>query len=195
LIGAWLIVTSTVLVLIGVLWSAGQHLADVTGAGSWWQRPWVLVVAGIAVLSIIGSVSFIRFRDEPVILATDTVDDGDEGVVLDDEWSISPDGDGVGSYIISMVKTFSIVEGATVEEPGGRLIWPETEIELCDVNIWGLGEGFVQIGIVSPTTEGCPGMLSAFVDNGVPQTACLFARSNGVDDEYCAPLAETVSEP
>ncbi len=30
-------------------------------------------------------------------------------------------------------------------------------------------------------------MLAAFVDFGVPETACLSVRSNGVDDEYCAP--------
>ncbi len=195
LVGAWLIVASTVVVLIGVLWSAGQHLTDVTASGSWWRRPWAIAVGGVAVLSIIGSISFIRFRDDPAVMATDTVDDGDDGMVLVDEWSISPDGDSASSYIFSMIKTFSIVEGADVEEPGGRLIWPETEIELCDVNIWGLGEGFVQIGIVSPTTEGCPGMLPAFVDFGVPKAACLFVRSNGVDDEYCAPLAEIEPEP
>ncbi len=43
------------------------------------------------------------------------------------------------------------------------------------------------MGVVTPTTEGCPGMLPAFVQYGVPETACLFVRSGVVDDEYCAP--------
>jgi len=33
------------------------------------------------------------------------------------------------------------------------------------------------------------GMLPAFVDFGLPESACLFVRSDGIDDEYCAPLA------
>jgi hypothetical protein len=88
-----------------------------------------------------------------------------------------------------MIKTFSPMEEADVEGLVGRLVWPQTEIDLCDVNIYSAGDAFVQVGIVSPTTEGCPGMLPAFVDLGLPQTACLFVRSNGVDDEYRTPLA------
>jgi hypothetical protein len=59
---------------------------------------------------------------------------------------------------------------------------------LCDVSVKGAGEGFVQIGIIYPTTEGCPGMREAFIEFGLPETACLFVRSNDVDDEFCAQL-------
>lgn len=53
------------------------------------------------------------------------------------------------------MKTFSPLEEGDVEATGGRLVRPETELELCDVDIWGL-----------------------------PQTACLFVSSNGTDDEF-----------
>jgi hypothetical protein len=186
LVGSWLIIASTVMVLIGVLWSVEQHLTDVAGV-AWWRGPWVIVVGGVAVLSIIGGVSFIFFGDEDAQLTATTADEGDVGPVQD-EWSITSDGDVAGSYVFSMIKTFSPMEEADVEDVGGRLVWPETEIDLCDVNTYSAGDAFVQIGIVLPTTEGCPGMLPAFVDFGLPESACLFVRSNGIDDEYCAPL-------
>ncbi len=186
LVGSSLIIASSVVVLIGVLWSAEQHLTDVAAA-AWWRRPWVIVVGGVVVLSIIGRVSFIFFGDEDPVVAIDIAGEGDERPVQD-EWSITSDGDIAGSYIFSMIKTFSPMEEADMEDLGGRLIWPETEIDLCDVNIYSAGDGFVQIGIVSPTMEGCPGMLPAFEDLGLPETACLFIRSDGIDDEYCEPL-------
>lgn len=187
LVGSWLIIASTVVVLIGVLWSAGQHLTDMAAAAAWWRRRWVIAVGGVAVLSIIGSVGFVFFGDEDAE-PIETADEDDERVVQD-EWSITPDGDIAGSYIFSMIKTFSPMEEADVEEVGGRFVWPETEVDLCDVNIYSAGDALVQIGIVSPTTEGCPGMLPAFVDFELPESACLFVRSDGIDDEYCAPLA------
>lgn len=190
LVGSWLIVASMVVILVGVLWSAGQHLTDVEATAAWWRRPWVMVIGGVVVLSIIGRVSFIFFGDEdPLGPVTEAEDEGNEFPVQDEQWSITPDGDSPGSYMFSMIKTFSPLEEADVEDVGGRMVWPETEIDLCGINIWGVGDGSVQIGIVSPTTEGCPGMRPAFVDFGVPQTACLVVRSDGIDDEFCAPLA------
>ena len=46
-----------------------------------------------------------------------------------------------------------------------------------------------QVGAFFPTAEECgPEMDQAFEDFGLPETACLFVVSNGVEDEYCAPL-------
>lgn len=141
---------------------------------------------GIAVaLWVLGEI-FAETDNAPPI---DAVEEGDEGRVREEEWSITPDGDIAGSYSFSMIKTFSPMEQADVEDLGGRLVWPETEIDLCDVNIYSAGDEFVQIGIVSHTMEGCAGVLPAFVDFGLPRTACLFVRSDGIDDEYCEPLA------
>lgn len=184
-VGSWLITASTVTVLIGVLWSAAQHITSGATA-AWWRRPWAIVIGGVAVLAIVGGVSFVLFGDEaagPAGLA----DDG-EVISVEDGWSIAPDGDLAGSYIFTMIRTFSPIGEADEAGVGGRMVWPETEIELCDVNIYAAGDEFVQIGIVSPTTEGCPGMLEAFVDFGLPDTACLFVRSGGIEHEYCAPL-------
>lgn len=183
----WLVIGSTAVVLVGVLWSAGQQLADVP-APAWWRTRWFVSVVGVAVFAIIGSVGFVVFGDkEKGGPANDVADEVDRGLI-DDEWSITSDGDLAGSYIFSMIKTFTSMDEADMDDLGGRLVWPETEIDLCDVNVYSAGDAFVQIGIVSPTTEGCPGMLPAFVDFGLPETACLFVRAGGIDDEFCSPL-------
>jgi hypothetical protein len=202
LVARWVVVASSAVALVGVLWSLVEwaRSADVAAVSlAWWRKQWGLVVGGFAALLVVGLIYMqISSSDGEQEPPADLADQGD-GVDVQDEWSISADGDAPGSYIFSMIKTFSGVEEADVEDLGGRLVWPETEIELCDVNIWGAGEGFVQVGIVSPTTEGCPGMLRAFVDFALPQTTCLFIRVDGIDDEHCAPLAvattETDSEP
>ena len=191
LVGNWLVIASASVVLIGVVWSlievvgsAERRSQEVAASVAWWRK-WGLMVVGVAVaLWVLGQV-FSETENAPPI---ETADEGNDGRVLEDEWTITPDGDADGSYIFSMIKTFGPLDEADVEDLGGRFVWPETEIEMCDVNIWGVGDGFVQIGIISPTTEGCPGMLPAFVDFGLPQTACLFFRSDGTDDEFCAPL-------
>lgn len=196
LVARWVVVVSASVVLVGVLWSfvelprsARRRAVDVTASLAWWRKWGLAVAAGFVALLVLWQVrqAFDPSEEATPTETSDEADQGFEGGVQDD-WSISADGDAPGSYIFSMIKTFSPLEEADVEDLGGRFVWPETELELCDVNIWA-GDGFVQIGTVSPTTEGCPGMLEAFVDFGLPETACVFVRSNGIDDEYCAPLA------
>ncbi|MDG2111071.1 MAG: hypothetical protein P8N02_00470 [Actinomycetota bacterium] len=98
-----------------------------------------------------------------------------------------------------MLKTFAapdedrFVEDADLQGVDGRLIWDETEIELCAVGIGSAGVGVVQISKIFPTTEeGCgpnTETQQTFDDFGVPETACVHVRwSSGAEDEYCAPL-------
>ncbi len=115
---------------------------------------------------------------------------------------IALDDVGVGIHTVFMIKTFSPLEEADIEDLGGRLVWEETDVELCGIGIRSVGDGFVQIGDIFQTTEGCDGdtgMQQAFDDLGPPDTACVYVRVNGVDDEYCAPLtlrtAEDEAEP
>ena len=192
----WVVVVSAAVVFVGVLWSfveagrsARRRAADVAASLAWWRRWGLAVVGGFVALLVVWQVrqSFEPSEEAAPIETADEVDQGFEGGVQD-KWSISADGDAPGSYIFSMIRTFSPLEEADVEHLGGRFVWPEAQLDLCDVNIWGVGDGFVQIGAISTTTEGCPGLLSAFVDFGLPETACVFVRSHGVDDEYCAPL-------
>lgn len=191
LVAGWLVVVSAAVVLIGVVWSFVELIRsperrseDVAASVAWWRK-WGMLVVGVAVaLWVLGQI----FSQAEEAFPIDTADENGEVRVQADEWSITPDGESPGSYIFHMIKTFSPLEETDVDDLGGRLVWPEAEIDLCDIEIQGVGDGFVQIGIVSPTTEGCPGMLQAFEDLGLPQTACLFVRSDGIADEFCAPL-------
>ena len=223
LVARWVVAASSAVVFVGVLWSLAEGLRrpregqrpddhpargvdqqsrpprrrsqDMAASVAWWRR-WGMPVVGLAVAFGIGWLLYAGREDQDAPI--DIADEGDGGSVQD-EWSIAPDGDSAGSYIFSMIKTFRPLDEADVEDMGGRLVWPETEIVLCDVNIYSAGDQSVQIGTVSPTTEGCPGVHPAFLDFGLPQTACLFVRVGGIDDEHCAPLtvgtAETESEP
>ena len=71
----------------------------------------------------------------------------------------SLDGDHPGVHIISMLKTFAapdedrFVEDADLQDLDGRLVWDETEIELCAVGTRSAGVGTAQIGDLFPTTE------------------------------------------
>jgi hypothetical protein len=111
--------------------------------------------------------------------------------VQDEEWRIALNEQGVGIHAVFMIKTLGPLEEADIEELGGRLVWEETEIELCAIGIRSVGDGFVQIGDIFQTTEGCgpdAGMQQTFDEFGPPETACVYVRADGVDDEYCAPL-------
>ena len=110
---------------------------------------------------------------------------------MDEEWRIALSEQGGGIHTVFMIKTFSPLEEADIEDLGGRLVWEEAEIDLCAVGIRSVGDGFVQIGDIFSTAEGCDkdtGMRQAFDEFGPPETACVYVRAHGVDDEYCAPL-------
>ena len=107
------------------------------------------------------------------------------------EWRIDLD-EAAGVHTVYMIMAFSPLEEADIEDLGGRLVWPETEIELCNVEVRSVGDGFVEIGDIFSTNEACDtdtGMQDAFDEFGPPETACVYVRAaGGVDDEHCAPL-------
>jgi hypothetical protein len=118
-------------------------------------------------------------------------DEDDRGPVQDEEWRIALDDEAGGAQTVFMIKIFSPLEEADIEDLGGRLVWEETEIELCAIGIRSVGDGFVQIGDIFQTTEGCgpdTEMQQAFEQFGPPETACVYVRADGFDDEHCAPL-------
>lgn len=107
-------------------------------------------------------------------------------------WTIALNDYGPGIHSVWMIRSFSPLRAADVQELGGRLVWEQTEIELCRIAIRSVGDGSLQIGDRFQTTEGCgtnTGMQQAFDDFGLPDTACVYFRENGGDVEYCAPLA------
>ncbi len=120
------------------------------------------------------------------------LEEDDRGPVQDEEWSITLNDEGGGSHTVVMIKTFSPLRESDISELGGRLTWKETDIELCNIGIRSVGDGFVQIGDIFQTTEGCGPdgeMQRAFDEFGRPEVACVHVLADGLEDEYCAPLA------
>jgi hypothetical protein len=80
-----------------------------------------------------------------------------------------------------------------VEDESGRLIWAETVVDLCGISSRQEGDGFLHIGDIFQTSEGCgtnpTAMQDAFDEFGLLETACVTVRLGGVDHEYCAPLS------
>lgn len=156
----------------------------------WWRQRG-LFVAGVVVA--LWAVGFVVGNLERLQAAQGSEDD-DRGPVQAEEWIIDPNGAGDGIAAIHMIKTFAPLDESDVDDVGGRLVWTETEIEieLCDIGIRAVGDGLVQIGDIFSVTQACNGdtrMRDAIDDFGMPQTACVFVRVHGVDDEHCAPLA------
>ncbi len=109
------------------------------------------------------------------------------------EWGIAlEEGWGPGVYTVRMSADARTLLPEQIEAVGGRLVWDETVVELCNIGIDGVGGGSVHIGDIFQTIEGCGAnpnaMQEAFDEFGLPETACLVVTSGGVDHEYCAPL-------
>jgi hypothetical protein len=161
----------------------------------WWQQRWALVFGVLAVLVVIGLVFFrdtaTEFADPATGFGDDATEADERGEMQQEEWTITLDDHGEGVHTVVMIKTFEPLVENDIEDVGGRLVWEETEIELCRIGIRGIGDGAVQVGDIIVTTEECEGgndMQQAFDDFGLPTTACVFVRVEGVDDEHCAPL-------
>lgn len=108
------------------------------------------------------------------------------------QWGITPDDQGPGTHTVLMIVDVRPLTIELVEDVSGRLIWDQTVVDLCGINIRREGDGFLHIGDIFQTTEGCgsnpTAMQDAFDESGLPETACLTVRFGRVDHEYCAPL-------
>ena len=109
------------------------------------------------------------------------------------EWGIVPDEEswGPGVFTVSMEVDVRPLLPDQVDDVSGRLVWDETVVDLCNIGING-GASVVHIGDTFQTIEGCganpTAMQDAFADYGLPKEACLTARVDDVDHDYCAPL-------
>ena len=205
LVGIWLFCMSAVVVLLGALGSllterptrspsnrAGividEGQAPPDGWWTWGRQRGTLVAGVVVALWAVGIVVANVERHQAARAGEEEI----RGPLEPEQWIIDPDGAGDGVPAIHMVKTFSPLDESDVDDVGGRLVWAETEAELCGVEVRATDEASVQIGDIFSAAEGCDGdtqMGDAFDDFGTPQTACVFVRSRGVDDEHCAPLA------
>jgi hypothetical protein len=111
------------------------------------------------------------------------------------EWGIDLDEEswGPGVHTVFMEVDARPLLPGQVEGVSGKLIWDETVVELCNIGMDDVGNGSLHIGDTFQTIEGCgtnpTAMQDAFDEYGLPETACLAVRVDGLDHEYCAPLA------
>jgi hypothetical protein len=110
------------------------------------------------------------------------------------EWGIALEEEswGPGVYTVFMTVDVRPLLPDQVEDVSGRLMWDETVVDLCNIGLDDVGDGFLHIGDTFQTIEGCganpTAMQDAFDEFGLPETACVAVRLDGVDYEYCAPL-------
>ena len=108
-------------------------------------------------------------------------------------WGIAIDDGGSGVHLVDMIVEARPLTPDQVDSVSGRLIWDETVVDLCRIEIREVGPGFVHIGDIFRTDEGCgsnpTAMQDASEEFGLPETGCVAVRAAGVDHEYCAPLS------
>jgi hypothetical protein len=108
-------------------------------------------------------------------------------------WGIDIDDADSGVHLVDMIVEARPLTPDQVDRVSGRLVWGETVVDLCRIEIREVGGGFVHIGDIFGTDEGCganpTAMQDAFDEFGLPETACVAVRAAGVDHEYCAPLS------
>lgn len=114
-------------------------------------------------------------------------------------WSILPDapdwGPGVHS-ITTIVEVRPLTENA-MQDMFGYLVREaeDTVVDLCNVEVREVGNGYVHIGGGCQTIEGCgddpTAMQDVFDAFGPSDYACVgVATTSGDEHEYCAPLPE-----
>ena len=109
------------------------------------------------------------------------------------EWGIIIDEARPGVHTVGTIVDVRPLTPDHVDETSGRLIWDETVVDLCGIDIREVGPGFVHVGDIFGSDEGCgsnpTAMQDAFDEFGLPVTACVAVRVAGFDHEYCAPLS------
>jgi hypothetical protein len=108
------------------------------------------------------------------------------------EWNIEPDAVR-GIHTVSMIVGANPQTGDQIEDVSGRLIWPTAVVDLCGVRTRGVADGFLNIGDIFQTTEGCGdnpnAMQDAFREFGMPELACLTVSLGAFGSlQHCAPL-------
>jgi hypothetical protein len=108
------------------------------------------------------------------------------GITLDDPYW------GPGIHTVFMIADFHPLTVDQVDDLSGTLIWDETVVDLCNIQFRHVGDGYLFVGDIFQTVEGCgsnpTAMQDAFDEFGIPNVACLTVTAGGVDHEYCAPL-------
>jgi hypothetical protein len=109
------------------------------------------------------------------------------GITLDDPYW------GPGIHTVFMIADFHPLTVDQVDALSGELIWDETVVDLCNIGFRHVGDGYLFVGDIFQTIEGCgsnpTAMQDAFDTYGLPATACLAVEVEGTDHEYCAPLS------
>jgi hypothetical protein len=111
------------------------------------------------------------------------------------EWGIQVDERGPGTHTVAMIVEVGTLAQERVADTSGRLVWNETRVELCGIRIRSAEDGFLVIGDIFQTTEGCgskpAAMQDAFDEFGLPDEGCVFIDVNGHDQplSYCGPLS------
>jgi hypothetical protein len=108
------------------------------------------------------------------------------------DWGIILESGGPGIHTVLMVVDARPLTAGEVEDVSGRLIWDETVVDLCRIDIRHVGRRFLHVGDIFETLEGCgtnpTAMQDAFDEFGLPTTACVTVTVGGFDHEYCEPL-------
>jgi hypothetical protein len=118
----------------------------------------------------------------------------DKAVVLTPaDWQIDLDHGGPGIHTVLMILYVHPLTVDDVEDLSGRLVWDETVVDLCTIQIRSAGDDGLRVGdIFSTNDEGCKdnptAVQDAFDAFGLPDTACVTVRAGGIDHEYCSPL-------
>lgn len=183
LLGGWIVIVSSIAVMAGVVWSMVTHPAEVGAAARWWSTRWIFVVLVLLGLRLVGLVTS---DTAPPI---ETGDDGG-GAESSDVWVAHLDAEGPGGHVVDMGWTFARDIDDTTGH-GGRLIWEEAELGVCNLELHSAGSGLVQVRASFLVTDDCESttpMRDTFAEHGFPGEACLWVETISTKDEHCDAL-------
>jgi hypothetical protein len=107
-------------------------------------------------------------------------------------WGIAPNTNGPGTHLVSMIVEVRPLTPDQIDNLSGKLIWGDTVVDLCSIDVREVGTGYLRIGDIFGTNEGCgnnpAAMHDAFEEHGTPETACITITTIDENHEYCAPL-------